>query len=86
MGYPMTWNRLVFRNRLEGNYRPLIDGKSDPIGLISGDMRRLETDTMDDLHLNAYAKLSGCTPEQVKIIFAEFFEKESIKRKIQLFG
>jgi hypothetical protein len=42
MGYPMTWQRFVNRNRLkEGDY----DGTKD--GSIAGDLRRLESDSLD---------------------------------------
>lgn len=43
MGYPMTWKRLVARNTLEGDYDPALNPKA----VISGDMRRLEADSVD---------------------------------------
>lgn len=71
MGYPMTWPRLVSRNRLQGDY----DGGDETrsIGGIAGDMRRLEKDTRDDLHLRTYSELSGATLEQVSVILDAFF-------------
>ena len=47
------------------------------IGLISGDLRRLESDQRDEAHLSAYARIAGITPEQVKAVLDAFFSSES---------
>jgi len=41
--------------------------------LISSDLRRLETDTLDDKHLSMYAEAFGCTVEQARAGFRVFF-------------
>lgn len=69
MGYPMTWERLVGRNMLSGDY----NGTSDVRPIIAGDMRRLEMDSRDGLHLQLYAKQAGVTEAQVLVILNAFF-------------
>ena len=71
MGYPMTYKRVVARNRLYGGYED---------SATAGDLRRLETDQRDDEHLRMYAALAGVTPEQVKVIFDVFFEGVSAEQ------
>jgi hypothetical protein len=70
MGYPIHYHRVICRNRLEGDYAPAAD---DHLSIIRGDLRRLETDTLDDQHVAAYAALSGATEEQVRKILGTFF-------------
>jgi hypothetical protein len=69
MGYPMSYDRVVNRNHLQGDYEA-----KDPLGLIKGDLRRLEKDTQDDDHIRSYAHHSGATEDQVRLIFKMFFE------------
>jgi hypothetical protein len=65
----MTWYRVINRNHLEkGEYN------GTPEGNISGDLRRLRENTLDERHIGMYAELSGATPEQVKAIFDTFFD------------
>ena len=40
--------------------------------IISGDMRRLEKDQLDDDHLTMYAEKAGITKEQAKVVLQEF--------------
>ena len=83
MGYPMTYGRVVKRNRLEGGYEtpnppgnmPMAHISIDAqFGLIRGDLRRLEQDQRDVVHLAQYARRVGCTAEQAKAILDAFFE------------
>lgn len=71
MGYPMTYDRVVSRNMLRGGY-----GDGTSWSTIAGDLRRLEANTLDPLHLAGYAKLASVTPEQVAVIFKAFFFNE----------
>lgn len=68
MGYPMTYSRLVSRNSLypKGQF-----GQS----AIALDLRRLEHDQRDDLHLAAYARIADITPEQAKAVLDAFFDQ-----------
>ena len=78
MGYPMSYARVVGRNRLDG------EGYTDPCpmsgetpesvrSMIRGDMRRLEQDVRDERHLQEFAEVAGITPEQVKKVLDHFF-------------
>lgn len=75
MGYPMTWRRLMMRNQLSGGYShsETPNPGPAPLPLIAGDSRRLETDTLDERHLAAYARLTGCKPERIALLFRAFF-------------
>jgi predicted DsbA family dithiol-disulfide isomerase len=66
----MTWNRVILRNF---HYYVAYDGTV--VGNILGDLNRLKADTLDANHLNAYANLSGATPEQVEKILKAFFDQ-----------
>lgn len=75
MGYPMTYKRVVKRNRLEGDYthQPQeFPGHS----FIGGDLRRLETDQRDEWHLSEYARRADITVEQAKAVLDAFFAGE----------
>ena len=83
MGYPMTYQRIVKRNRLEGGYEtpnppgnmPMAHiGIDAQFGLIRGDLRRLEEDQRDESHLRQYSTCAGCTAEQAKVVLDAFFE------------
>jgi len=77
----MTWKRFVGRNNLTGDYDKGPTGQGERVqtqNLISGDMRRLEADTLDDLHLKIYAECFGCSPEQARRGFRRFFGMEPI--------
>lgn len=70
MGYPMTYPRVISRNNVyEGGYENTTMGLQN----FRGDLRRLEQNTQDDAHIKAYAKISGATEDQVRTIFAYFF-------------
>ena len=74
MGYPMTYRRVVMRNGLlEGGYA----NTPDQLSMLCGDLRRLEIDQRDELHLAYYAQRAGITPEQVKAVLDVFFGEEA---------
>jgi hypothetical protein len=70
MGYPMNYGRVIGRNRLTGDYDP---AEHTGLGLIRGDLRRLEKDQQDDAHVAAYARRAGTTFAQAKQILADVF-------------
>ena len=73
MGYPMTYQRMVGRNGLGGDYGDV--AHSLPASsVIAGDLRRLEHDQRDPLHLELYARKAGITSEQAKCVLDLFFE------------
>lgn len=72
MSYPMTYTRVLQRNRLEGDYENPGPPPGD-LSYIRGDLRRLEQDTVDERHLAEYAEIAGCHPEQVRRLFESFF-------------
>lgn len=59
MGYPMSWERLILRNQLGGDYV----SPHTPRELIAGDLRRLERDQRDARHL-ARIRPVGLTPNR----------------------
>lgn len=67
MGYPMTYKRVLDRNGLSGDYDD---------SMVAGDLRRLERDTRDAMHLDAYAQHAHVSTPQAKAIFDAFFEEE----------
>jgi hypothetical protein len=77
MGYPMTYTRLVGRSALSGGYQ--LDAGVEPRGdaaanrMIAGDLRRLEADQRDTLHLTGYARRAGITTEQARRVLDDFF-------------
>jgi hypothetical protein len=75
MGYPMTYERVVRRNNLGGDYPNATPAAGEGhLGCIRGDMRRLESDSRDEHHLQMYAKTVGITVEQAKAVLDLFFE------------
>lgn len=78
MGYPMTYGRVISRNDLGGDYRPLPGQPqlSERVNrtLVCGDLRRLEKDQRDDWHLMEYAIRTGLSPAQVLHVLDLFFE------------
>lgn len=69
MGYPMTYNRVVNRNSLEGDYEHTCETEVQEAKMrIAGDLRRMETDQRDDTQLAWYAEQTGLTVEQVKSV------------------
>lgn len=86
MGYPMTYTRLVGRNGLMRDYTDAAPYRDETGGVaqrdrvvdlrctIGGDMRRLEQDSRDPRHLDAYARATGLAPEQVNAVLDAFFE------------
>jgi hypothetical protein len=77
MGYPMSYKRVIHRNDLRGGYDGDHRGRPDEVAQvltrIAGDLRRMEANTRDARHLDAYARLSGVTPDQARVIFDAFF-------------
>lgn len=71
MGYPMTYQRVVSRNGLRGDYTER-GQEPDGLGAIRGDLRRLECDQRDILHLTAYARYAGITVGQAKLVLDAF--------------
>ena len=72
MGYPMTYDRFIHRNLLQGSYGDkLIENTSRDI--IAGDLRRLEKDTLDQNHVPMYAAFTEISEDQVRKIFEAFF-------------
>jgi len=72
MGYPMTYKRMIHRNFLTGGY-----DNQDPAlspANIRGDLRRFEQDQQDANHVVEYARLSGATEDQVRIILSKLLE------------
>ncbi len=79
MSYPMTYKRVLTRNGLSGDYPVYVHGLNTDLLIdrvrmtIAGDLRRLEKDQTDGLHLLAYAKKAGITVEQAGIVLEAFF-------------
>lgn len=69
MGYPMSYDRVVNRNHLTDDYSTGPEGNR----LICGDLRRLEKDTQDEIHIRSYAAAIGATEDQVRMLFTLFF-------------
>lgn len=67
----MTYQRVIGRNNLQGDYEP--DGAPSFGGMIRGDLRRLEADQRDTMHLEWYAETCGVTEEQAKAVLDAFF-------------
>lgn len=65
----MTWQRAISRNLLGGHY-----GDGSAHAIIAGDLRRLEKDSRDPRHLDAYARTTGLEPGQVLAVLDVFFE------------
>jgi hypothetical protein len=87
MGYPMTWNRVLQRNSLCGNYTHVrtSDGAIMESGLapsligalrlLSGDLRRLERDATDPGSWRTeIAKRAGVTEEVVVQVLTAFWD------------
>lgn len=85
MGYPMTYRRVIQRGQLWGGYaaawelnqklnRTCDEDIRKTLAWIAGDLRRLEKDQRDDVHLEIYARETGLTVEQVKAVLDLFFE------------
>ncbi|MDE3023627.1 MAG: hypothetical protein KGI54_17575 [Pseudomonadota bacterium] len=73
MGYPMTYDRVVSRNSLQGDYDN--PDNNIPESLIRGDLRRFETDMRDDYHLSLFAHYAEITKEQAKLVLDLLFDK-----------
>lgn len=76
MGYPMTYQRVIMRNRLLGDYGH--PGQEPPmrpeLAMLIGDLRRLESDQRDAAHCSAYAKIAGISPDQARSVLDAFFD------------
>lgn len=72
----MTWQRVLKRNHLEGDYVHKGGHVMTPQEMLAGDLRRLEANQRDDWHLTLYAERIGITPEQVKAVLDAFFEAD----------
>ena len=71
MGYPMTFSRLIRRNWID-----IDQGYESPTerSSVSGDMKRFVEDTMDHQHVEFFARISGATEDQVRLILALVFD------------
>ena len=83
MGYPMTYKRVVERNRLTGdgyNHPGSAAGETpDSLrSILKGDMRRLEQDQRDEAHLKMYASHAGISTEQARTVLDLFFEGNTV--------
>lgn len=88
MGYPMTYQRVISRNWLRGDYTDKApyrdesgnvaarDTLADFRCMVAGDLRRLERNSRDPRHLDAYARKTGLTSEQVKAVLDAFFDSD----------
>lgn len=86
MGYPMTWDRVINRNSLVGNYTKarccgggVVAGYQEEVAqhlrMISGDIRRLEQDSVDgDYATKRIAEKAGVDIETVQKVLKSFFE------------
>ncbi len=74
MGFPMTYNRFIHRNRLTGDYSDGQEFPNDPKPLLAGDLRRLEIDSRNDEIIAIYADAAVITPEQARIVLDAFFD------------
>lgn len=79
MGYPMTYRRVVQRNRLTGDYLPAVGGKVDYIALIAGDLRRLEADSVDETQVAWRARRLGLAPDVVQAVLRDFLERDFLE-------
>ncbi len=76
MGYPMNYQRVINRNQMaNGGYDP----QDLPLSLIKGDLRRLETDQRDELHLKCYAEACNVTVEQAQSVLDRFFAGDVVQ-------
>lgn len=74
MGYPMTYDRVVKRNGLTGNYsKTSYDKGKEWKRNIAGDLRRLEKDMQDEAHIKRFAKYAGCTKKEAAAVLDAFF-------------
>jgi NAD-dependent DNA ligase len=77
MGYPMTYDRVINRNWLQGGYphdARVVDRAENIRAAIAGDLRRLEADQRDERHLKMYARGAGVTEAQAKKVLDMLFE------------
>lgn len=87
MGYPMTYDRVLNRNHLLGNYthswdanRVMIDAwfekqTNDCIKMMSGDLRRLENDAVDGgWYTQQIAQESNTDIDTVQRVLRAFFK------------
>lgn len=84
MGYPMTYSRVLGRNLLDGNYTNvrqtgtvvvcLDDNVASTLRMISGDLRRLEQDSVDGKYATqVIADYAGVDIETVQKVLEAFF-------------
>ena len=82
MGYPMTWDRVIHRNGLCGNYTRLrvgnavwpTDDTNRNLLMICGDIRRLEQDSVDGQYATQLiAERAGVDKETVVRVLRSFF-------------
>lgn len=72
MRYPMTYGRVIQRNHLAGGY-----DATDPLGLIKGDLRRLESDAVDTgTYTQQIADDAGVDVPTAVAVLRAFFGKE----------
>lgn len=74
MGYPMSYDRFINRNGLTGDYGSKgYEERDRNSNMLSGDLRRLESDNLDEWHLNCYAEACGVSVDQARAILEMFF-------------
>jgi hypothetical protein len=84
MGYPMTYQRVINRNHLRGDYawfhKHRIEDQVacheqciNPSPLIAGDLRRLEQDSRDGQYGKQIAEAAGVSPEVAVAVLTAFF-------------
>ena len=73
----MSYKRVVGRNFLNNGYwngiGPTPCGAELARLMISGDMRRLEKDNLDEYHLKCYSEACNVSIEQAKAVLEMFF-------------
>ena len=81
MGGWMSYARMVGRNGLNGpSYQCRPGCEEDRVeafkSMIRGDMRRMETDTRDEIRLRLAAERAGITVEQARKVMDYFFQED----------
>lgn len=87
MGYPMTYPRVVLRNGLNGSYSGTLADEGAPWKrMIAGDLRRLEQDATDDLHIARFAKAAGISKPKARAVLQAFFTDCGIPGPLEWLG
>lgn len=83
MGGTMPYIRFIGRHGLEGGYDWQTDLNSSAARkhgdrIMAGDLRRFERDMTDEAHVKAFARLSGATKAQVRVILKLLLEEDDV--------